>query len=94
VIQPTSISLTIKSNPKHDPSGYMAIPVYLSGEEKLQIDHPLRMISHLAYQTDQDNVRYFSHIIIGPVKKSPIWSMIGKFQEHIYSQIGELKNEH
>ncbi len=53
MIQPGFISLTIKSNPKHDPSGNMVIPVYLFGEEKLQINNPLRMISHPAYQTDQ-----------------------------------------
>ena len=49
----TLILSTIKFNPKHEPLGYMAIPVHLSSERRPQIGHRLRLISLRSHQTDQ-----------------------------------------
>ncbi len=49
----TLISSTIKFNPKHEPLGYVAIPVHLSSEKKPQIGHRLRLTSLRSHQTDQ-----------------------------------------
>lgn len=49
----TLIQSAIKSNPKHEPSLYMTIPVHLSGEKTPKICHLLRLISHWSHQKDQ-----------------------------------------
>jgi len=49
----TLISSTIKSHPKHEPSGYVAIPVYLSSEKMIQINRRLYLISHKSFPIDQ-----------------------------------------
>jgi hypothetical protein len=51
--QLTLISSTIKPNPKHEPSGYMTIPVHLSSEKTPQINRRLRLISHRLFPIDQ-----------------------------------------
>jgi hypothetical protein len=50
-----SISLTIKAYPKHGPSGYMTIPVYLYSEITLQTLYHWCLINHRWYQKDQSN---------------------------------------
>jgi len=40
-----------------------------------------------------DNVRYLSHIIIGRIKKSSIWSMYVFLGTNIINQIGGTKDE-
>jgi hypothetical protein len=49
----TLISSTIKSNPKHDPSVDMTIPVHLSTEKTPQICHRSDLISHRSLPEDQ-----------------------------------------
>ena len=49
----TLISSTIKSHPKHEPSGYITIPVCLSGERRPQISHRLHLINHGSSPIDQ-----------------------------------------
>jgi len=49
VIELTLISSMLKFNPKQDPSGYVAIPVYLSGEKMPQINRRLCLIGYRSY---------------------------------------------
>jgi hypothetical protein len=49
----TLISSIIKSHPKHEPSGYITIPVCLYGEKMAQINHWLHLISHKSFPIDQ-----------------------------------------
>jgi len=49
----TLISSAIKSNPKHEPSVYMTIPVHLSSEKMAQICHRSDLISHRSFPIDQ-----------------------------------------
>ena len=51
--QLTLISSTIKSNPKHEPSVYMTIPVHLSSEKMPHIGHRSHLISHRSFPIDQ-----------------------------------------
>jgi hypothetical protein len=53
LIELTLISLTNKSHPKHEPSGYITIPVCISGEKMAQINHWLHLISHKSFPIDQ-----------------------------------------
>jgi len=53
VRQLTLISSTIKSHPKHDPSGDMTIPVCLYVEKMPQINRWLRLINHGSFPIDQ-----------------------------------------
>jgi hypothetical protein len=50
-----SISLTIKAYPKHGPSGYMTIPVYLYSEITLKILYQWCLINQCCNQKNQSN---------------------------------------
>ena len=50
-----SIPLTSKSYPKHDPSGYMTVPVYLYSERTLKTLYQWCLINHSWNQKSQSN---------------------------------------
>ncbi len=53
VKQATLTQAAIESNPKHEPSVYMTLPVHLSSKRIHQIRHRLRLIRHRSHQTDR-----------------------------------------
>jgi len=51
----TLIQVAIESHPKHGPSGYMIIPVYLYSERTLQTLYQWCLINHCWNQKNQSN---------------------------------------